>query len=487
MVARETLFHSLAFLLMTFLGNSTSVIFNSKIDTAWHQQQFHSLKMTTSGRNHCSSPGFRKCLSSGPMSEDEYESPTSQAFKSIEIIKLGSVVFQSQNDLSESYSHAIRPHRVLRISGGANAGENPNVNMNKIDPSDLNGNREMTSSSRSGSMKTPLTKITSKVPAGTIPQVRSDESLRNIKTPLTGRTEKHTVQGSEKTVDAPSSKVVSEAFGFYALLGVERNCDAADIRQAYKRLALAAHPDRHPNDSSAKARFQVLQSVYETLREPKRRRIYDESGGNAAMAALDDDTDGLFAAGGGFEAVLAHFRGLFRRANAEGVAQFEAEYRGSAMEEKDLEEHYRRRAGDVADLVAFIPYSEDEDMYRYKSILQIGQVHRDSKIPCRPPDSYLRPVAGFGCTLLGGWMRRPCQHFPYLTPLSASLRRRSAQRARMPKGRGPGTRQPEIAATGLLWWIKSARTSGGERRGERQRRWLWRLRTVWLHACAQGR
>ncbi len=61
---------------------------------------------------------------------------------------------------------------------------------------------------------------------------------------------------------------------------------AAAIRAAYLRLALAAHPDRHPTDPSAKAHFQALQWVYETLRDPDRRRLYDEGGGSAAMAGL---------------------------------------------------------------------------------------------------------------------------------------------------------------------------------------------------------
>ncbi len=134
---------------------------------------------------------------------------------------------------------------------------------------------------------------------------------------------------------SPPQPLISEAYGFYALLGVERDCEPAEIRCAYRRLALAAHPDRNPDDPTAKARFQALQWVYETLRDADRRRLYDESGGSAAAA----EGDGPIAGAGGLEALLAHFRGLFRRAGGvEGVARFEAEYRGSAMEAADVEE-----------------------------------------------------------------------------------------------------------------------------------------------------
>ncbi len=149
-------------------------------------------------------------------------------------------------------------------------------------------------------------------------------------------------EAASPAASPPPPPAVAEAYGFYALLGVERDCAPAAIRAAYLRLALAAHPDRHPTDPSAKARFQALQWVYETLRDPDRRRLYDEGGGSAAMAGGDD---GPLAGGGGLEALLAHLRGAFRRAGGpEGIARFEAEYRGSAMEAADVEEVRAGRA-----------------------------------------------------------------------------------------------------------------------------------------------
>lgn len=47
----------------------------------------------------------------------------------------------------------------------------------------------------------------------------------------------------------------------YQLLGVAPSASKAEIRKAYHRLALACHPDKHPDDDTAKERFQTLQRI----------------------------------------------------------------------------------------------------------------------------------------------------------------------------------------------------------------------------------
>jgi len=60
----------------------------------------------------------------------------------------------------------------------------------------------------------------------------------------------------------------------YEVLGIDRQADEAAIRQAYRRLARAYHPD--VNDSpEARTLFEAVQSAYETLSEPLRRQTYD--------------------------------------------------------------------------------------------------------------------------------------------------------------------------------------------------------------------
>ncbi len=61
----------------------------------------------------------------------------------------------------------------------------------------------------------------------------------------------------------------------YAVLGVDRRASAAEIKRAYRRLAVELHPDRHPDDPDAEARFRRINVAYHTLVDPERRARYD--------------------------------------------------------------------------------------------------------------------------------------------------------------------------------------------------------------------
>lgn len=61
----------------------------------------------------------------------------------------------------------------------------------------------------------------------------------------------------------------------YAVLGVARKASDADIKSAYRRLAKSLHPDLHPGEPDAEARFQELQGAYRILKDPALRRRYD--------------------------------------------------------------------------------------------------------------------------------------------------------------------------------------------------------------------
>ena len=75
---------------------------------------------------------------------------------------------------------------------------------------------------------------------------------------------------------------------FYALLGVARDASEADIKKAYRKLAMEFHPDRNPAPE-AEAKFKEITEAYEVLREPQKRAAYDRYG-----------KAGLAGAGGGF-------------------------------------------------------------------------------------------------------------------------------------------------------------------------------------------
>lgn len=62
---------------------------------------------------------------------------------------------------------------------------------------------------------------------------------------------------------------------FYKTLGVSEKATAEEIKKAYRKLARESHPDRHPDDPKAEARFKEVQEANETLSDPAKRREYD--------------------------------------------------------------------------------------------------------------------------------------------------------------------------------------------------------------------
>jgi molecular chaperone DnaJ len=64
---------------------------------------------------------------------------------------------------------------------------------------------------------------------------------------------------------------------FYALLGVARDASEAEIKKAYRKLAMEFHPDRNAAPD-AEAKFKEITEAYEVLRDPQKRAAYDRYG-----------------------------------------------------------------------------------------------------------------------------------------------------------------------------------------------------------------
>ncbi|MDQ5871755.1 MAG: molecular chaperone DnaJ [Acidobacteriota bacterium] len=77
---------------------------------------------------------------------------------------------------------------------------------------------------------------------------------------------------------------------YYEVLGVSRNADAAELKAAYRRLALQHHPDRNPDAPEASDKFKEASEAYAILSDPEKRARYDRYG-NAGFPG---------APGGGF-------------------------------------------------------------------------------------------------------------------------------------------------------------------------------------------
>jgi len=65
---------------------------------------------------------------------------------------------------------------------------------------------------------------------------------------------------------------------YYEILGISRSANNNEIKKAYRQLALKYHPDRNPGDKDAEGLFKEAAEAYEVLRDPEKRRIYDQYG-----------------------------------------------------------------------------------------------------------------------------------------------------------------------------------------------------------------
>lgn len=65
---------------------------------------------------------------------------------------------------------------------------------------------------------------------------------------------------------------------YYEILGVPRNADANDIKKAYRKLALQYHPDKNQGNKQAEEKFKEVSEAYEVLKDPEKRRRYDQFG-----------------------------------------------------------------------------------------------------------------------------------------------------------------------------------------------------------------
>jgi DnaJ family protein B protein 4 len=112
---------------------------------------------------------------------------------------------------------------------------------------------------------------------------------------------------------------------FYKLLGVSRDATEADLKKAYRKLALLHHPDRNPPEKKAQSeeKFKEVSLAYEVLNDPAKRSIYDQygedglkaGGGSAEAAGAQVPTAGFTPSfGGGSGGIRASLRARLPRA-----------------------------------------------------------------------------------------------------------------------------------------------------------------------------
>lgn len=73
---------------------------------------------------------------------------------------------------------------------------------------------------------------------------------------------------------------------FYDVLGVGRNADEKELKNAYRKLAKQYHPDANPGDKSAEAKFKEISEAYDVLKDAQKKAAYDRFGHQAFEAGM---------------------------------------------------------------------------------------------------------------------------------------------------------------------------------------------------------
>lgn len=81
---------------------------------------------------------------------------------------------------------------------------------------------------------------------------------------------------------------------YYEVLGVARSSSEADLKKAYRRLAMKYHPDRNPGDKTAEGKFTEAKEAYEVLSDSETRAAYDQYGHEGVEASAARARSGGF-------------------------------------------------------------------------------------------------------------------------------------------------------------------------------------------------
>ncbi|XP_010257272.1 PREDICTED: chaperone protein dnaJ 6 [Nelumbo nucifera] len=166
--------------------------------------------------------------------------------------------------------------------------------------------------------------------------------------------------GEDQGIQEDLTQSPNKEKSLYEILGVERTASHQEIKKSYYKLALRLHPDKNPGDEEAKEKFQQLQKVISILGDEEKRALYDQTGCVDDVDLVGEVTQNLHD----------YFRTVYKKVTEADIEEFEANYRGSESEKKDLKDLYQKFKGNMDGLFCSMLCSDPKlDSHRFKDIL----------------------------------------------------------------------------------------------------------------------
>ena len=140
----------------------------------------------------------------------------------------------------------------------------------------------------------------------------------------------------------------------YEILEIPETASENDIKKAYRRKALMFHPDKGGDEE----KFKALSVAHSILSNPEKRKMYDQTGELDASDLSEEAAEWA-----------AYFRRQFPKLTVEAIEKFSVKYKFSEEERMDILEAYKKRRGDLEDIMETVILAEDYERDRIVEII----------------------------------------------------------------------------------------------------------------------